>query len=131
MKFACRNRISSALMPCGSVGVELRERLPRSARVSAHGVGVGLLLDRDDHGGRAHVAGVAALDLGREVDLRDLPQQDGPSLDGGHDEVAQVLEAGACGRCCGSGYSRACWSMKPPPVLAPNCAQRLLDLLVA
>ncbi len=69
--------------------VELRfDRLREGNRVGRR-----LLLDADDHGGIAHVAGIAALDACRKVDLRDLAQQNAMTLAGGDHEVAQVLDA--------------------------------------
>jgi len=46
----------------------------------------------DEAIGKSALAGITALDLGRKVDVRDLPQQDGASLDGGNDDVAQVFQ---------------------------------------
>ena len=56
-------------------------------------VDVGLLLDGDDDGGRAHVAGVAALGAGGEAHLGHLAQVNGPVARFGDDEIAQVVEA--------------------------------------
>ena len=69
MKFACRKMIWSALMPCGRLRVELRQCACFDLAGQRDGVDVRLLLDRDHHGGLAHVAAVAALDLGREFDV--------------------------------------------------------------
>ena len=75
MKVACRNWILVAVTPAGSVFWMLVElRLDRARQ--RDGVGGRLLLDAEDDGGLAHEAGVAALDARREVDLRDLAQQD-------------------------------------------------------
>ena len=62
-------------------------------RGQVDGVGAGLLLDDDDHGGLALVAGVAALHPRREVDLRHLVQEDRLALAVDDDRVAQVLQA--------------------------------------
>ena len=43
-------------------------------------IDIGLLLDRDDDGRLAHVAGFAALHLGRELDRRDLAQKHRPAI---------------------------------------------------
>ena len=93
MKLACRKRIWSALMPCGRLALRSAMRGFDLAR-QRDGVDVRLLLDRDDDRGLAHVAAVAALDLGRELDGRDLPQIDRPAVDLGDDDVAQIVEAG-------------------------------------
>ena len=92
MKLACRNRIWSALMPCGKLG-QICERL-LDLLGETHRVDAGLLFDRDDHGGLAHEAGVAALDLGCERDGRHLPQQDRAALDGRDHDAAQIVQAG-------------------------------------
>ncbi len=73
-------------------GLQLREHLCDLSR-QLHRVDIGLLLDRDDHGGLAHIARVTALDLGRKFNIRYLPKQDRTSFDGGNDDVAQVFQA--------------------------------------
>ena len=57
-------------------------------------IDVGLLLDRDDDGGLAHIAGVAALDLGRELDGGNLLQIDRPAIDLRHHHAAKVVQIG-------------------------------------
>ena len=94
MKFACRNMISSALTPDGRLGSSSASACVDLLR-QRHRVDIGLLLDRDDDGGLAHIAGVAALDL-RAQSRRSPPGAagSGRSLDGGNDDVAQVFQAG-------------------------------------
>ena len=61
------------------------------------GVGVGLFLNGEDHGGIAHVAGVAALHARRIVDRGDLAEPDGDALAIGDGQGFQVLQAGGAG----------------------------------
>ena len=58
-----------------------------------HRVDVGLLFDGDDDGGRAHVAGIAALGAGAEADLGHLAQVNGPVAGFGDDQIAAGLRA--------------------------------------
>ena len=90
MKLACRNTIWSALMPCGSEAVISFSARSISSRERDR-VDVGLFLDRDDDGRLAHVAGFAALHLGRELDGGDLPQKHRPAIDLGDDDAAKVV----------------------------------------
>src|SRR5262245_45306138 len=56
-------------------------------------VGVGLLLDREDHRGLAHVACVPALDAGRVIDGGDLAEAYGNAPPVGDSETLKVLQA--------------------------------------
>ena len=57
-----------------------------------HRIGARLLLDRQDDGRLAAIAGVAALDARGKIDARDLAQQHRLALPIGDDGVAQVFE---------------------------------------
>ena len=67
------------------------------------GVDIRLLLDRDDDRGLAHVAGIAALDLGRELDGRDLMQDRPAARRPSRRRCCADRRGWWCGRCCGSG----------------------------
>ena len=81
------------------------------------GVGARLLLDADDDGRLALVAGVAALDAGRELDGRDLLQQDRLAVAVERRRCWRGPRAAWSGRHCGSGIRgrsdrrsrRRCW----------------------
>ena len=121
--------ISRALTPDGSAGFQLRERL-RDLFRQLHRVDIELLLDRDDHGGLAHVAGVAPLDFWRKLDARHLPQQDRASLDGGDDDVAQIFQAGGAADVADEIFAGILVGVAAAGVGA-ELPQRLLDLLIA
>ncbi len=93
MKLACRKIRLVGLDAVRQVAVQLLQRVLDLAR-QRDGVDIRLLLDRDHDGGLAHVAAVAALDAGRELDRRDLVQEDRPAVDLGDHDVAQIVEAG-------------------------------------
>ena len=58
-----------------------------------HAVGGRLLLHGEDHGGPGVVAGVAALDGRRQLDLGDLLEEDGLAIPERHHQILQVLDA--------------------------------------
>ena len=92
MKLAWRKVTRGASMPAGrdafsptrASSMDLRER---------DGVGGRLLLDAQDHGRLAFVAGVAALECRGEGHLGDLAHQDRLAVLGGERQVLQVIEA--------------------------------------
>ena len=91
------------------------------SRVRLHRVDVGLLLDGDDDRRRAHIAGLAALGTRTEAHLRDLAQMDGPIAGLATDQVPQIVQLQGAPDVADQEL-RAYWSVKPPPVLPPNCA---------
>ena len=129
MKLACRNRIWSALMPCGKVARRAPAMASSISPRQRDGVDVGLLLDRDDDRRLAHVAGVAALDLGCELDRGDLMQIDRPLVDGRDDDVAQVVEAGGAADIADEIFARMLVGEAAAGIDA-ELRQRLLELLV-
>ena len=109
-------RVSSAR----ALSISLRE---------AHRVDVGLLFDGDDDGGRAHVAGVAALGAGAEAHLGHLAQMDGPVAGFGDDEIAEVFELERAADIADQELLRVLVGEAAARVAA-ELRQRLLELLV-
>ena len=128
MKLAWRKRMLSALMPSGSVRVSSARALSISLR-EAHRVDVGLLLDGDDDGGRAHVAGVAALGAGAEADLGHLAQVNGPIAGFGDDKIAEVLELERAADIADQEFLRVLVG-EAAARIAAELRERLLELLV-
>ncbi len=128
MKFACRNTIWSARMPCGRLAVIWRSASSIS-RGQLDRVDVGLLLDRDHHRGLAHVTGIAALDLRGELDVGDLAQIDRAAVDGRHHHAAHVVEAGGAPDIADEIFARILVGEAATGIGA-ELGERLLDLFV-
>ena len=129
MKLACRNRTLVGRDAVGQRRGDLGAAPPRSRAVSATVSAPGCFWTETMTAGLALIAGIAALDPGGEVDVRDLVQEDRLAAALRDDDVARDPR-GCCVRpTLRIRYSRPYWSMKPPPVLVPNCGERRLDLL--
>ena len=115
-------------MSCGSDAV-ISFSACSISRVSAIGIDVGLLLDRDDDGGLAHVAGFAALHLGRELDGSDLAQKHRPAIDLGDDHAAKVVQARGSADIPDQVFARMLVGEATAGVDA-ELGQRLFDLLI-
>ena len=94
------------------------------------GVGARLLLDADDDGGLALIAGVAALDAGRELDGRDLLEQDRLVVAVDDDRVGEVFEPLRQADIADQIFAAALVDEAAAGVGA-EARDRLLDLLVA
>ena len=94
MKFAWRKRIWSALILDGRPLLSSAAAPPRSRAVSVMVSTSGCFSTETTTAGLAHVARIAALDLGREFDARDLAQENRAVVDLRHHDAAQIIEAG-------------------------------------
>ena len=128
MKLAWRKRMLSALMPCGQRARELGQGA-LDLLGEPHRVDVGLLFDGDDDGGRAHVAGVAALGAGAKAHLGHLPQVDRPVAGFGDDEIAEVFELERAADVADQEFLRVLVGEAAARVAA-ELRQRFLELLV-